>query len=118
VSEPSVEWLDVAAVRERLEAGTLLVIDLRGPPDYAGGRIPGSVSLPGRAIESRWKKVPTGRTLLFVDDDGSRIEAICALARAQGLADVAALRGGFEAWFEAGYPVETMSDGLPPLEDA
>ena len=29
-----------------------------------------------------------------------------------------ALRGGFEAWFDAGYPVETMSDGLPPLEDA
>jgi rhodanese-related sulfurtransferase len=118
VSEPSVEWLDVAAVRERLEASTLLVIDLRGPPDYAGGRIPGSVSLPGRAIESRWKKVPTGRTLLFVDDDGSRVEAVCALARAQGIADVAALRGGFEAWFDAGYPVETMSDGLPPLEDA
>ena len=39
------------------------------------------------------------------------------LARAQGLV-VAALRGGFEAWFDAGYPVETMSDGLPPLEDA
>jgi rhodanese-related sulfurtransferase len=118
VSEPSVEWLDVAAARQRLEAGTLLAIDLRGPPDYAGGRIPGSVSLPGRAIESRWKKVPTGRTLLpFVDDDGSRVEAVCALARAQGLV-VAALRGGFEAWFDAGYPVETMSDGLPPLEDA
>jgi rhodanese-related sulfurtransferase len=117
VSEPSVEWLDVAATRQRLEAGTLLAIDLRGPPDYAGGRIPGSVSLPGRAIESRWKKVPAGRTLLFVDDDGSCVEAICALARAQGLV-AAALRGGFEAWFDAGYPVETMSDGLPPLEDA
>jgi rhodanese-related sulfurtransferase len=117
VSESSIEWLDAAAARERLEAGTLLAIDLRGPPDYAGGRIPRSVSLPGRAIESRWNKVPTGRTLLFIDDDGSRVEAICALARAQGR-DVAALRGGFEAWFEAGYPVETMSDGLPPLEDA
>jgi len=44
-------------------------------------------------------------------------EAVCAVARAQGLV-VAALRGGFEAWFDAGYPVETMSDGLPPLEDA
>jgi rhodanese-related sulfurtransferase len=118
VSESSIEWLDAAAARERLEAGTLLAIDLRGPPDYAGGCIPRSVSLPGRAIESRWNKVPTGRTLLFIDDDGSRVEAVCALARAQGRADVAALRGGFEAWFEAGYPVETMSDGLPPLEDA
>jgi rhodanese-related sulfurtransferase len=118
VSESSVEWLDAPEVRERLEAGTLLVIDLRGPPDYAGGRIPGSVSLPGRAIESRWNKVPTGRTLLFVDDDGTRVETVCALARAQGHADVAGLRGGFEAWFDAGYPVETMSDGLPPLEDA
>ena len=117
MSDAAVEWLDVAAARQRLEAGSLLAIDLRGPPDYAGGRIPGSISLPGRAIESRWKKVPAGRTLLFVDDDDGRAEAVCALARAQGLV-ATALRGGFEAWFDAGYPIETMSDGLPPLEDA
>ena len=112
------KWLDPAAVHEGVEARSLLVIDVRSPTDHAGGHIPRSTSLPGRAIASVWNKVPTGRTLLFVDDDGSQVEAACALAEAAGRSDVAGLRGGFEAWLEAGHPVATLSDGLTPLDEA
>ena len=114
----TVEWLEAAAARSRIEAGGILVIDVRVPSDYAGGRIPGSVNLPGRAIESRWWKIPADRALLFVDDDGTRVEAACAFARSLGLGGIAALEGGFEAWLDADYPTETISDGLPPLDDA
>jgi rhodanese-related sulfurtransferase len=113
----TVERVDVAKAKERVESPDWLVIDLRAPFDYAGGRVPGSVSLPARAIEGSWRKIPAGRKLLFVDDDGSDVDVVCALARALGFADVAALAGGFEAWLDAGYPTETLSDGLRPLDD-
>lgn len=109
--------IDVAAAEALTHAADWLVIDVRAPFDYAGGRVPGSVSLPGRALEGSWKKIPTGRKLLFIDDDGSSVESVCSLARALGFTEVAALAGGFEAWLDAGLPTETLSDGLRPLED-
>ena len=109
--------LDVETARIRIEAGDLVVIDTRAPFDHAGGKIPGSVSLPGKAIEAHWRKVRPGRAVLFVDDDGSKAGTICERALSLGLTDVALLDGGFEAWFDAGYPVETISEGMPMLED-
>ncbi len=113
----SFKRLDVETARIRIEAGDLIAIDTRAPFDHAGGKIPGSVSLPGKAIEAHWRKVRPGRTVLFVDDDGTRAGDICVFASSLGLADVAMLDGGFEAWFDAGYPVETISDGMPTLDD-
>ena len=109
--------LDVAAAQPLTQSSDWLVIDVRAPFDYAGGRVPGSVNLPGRALEGSWRKVPAGRKLLFVDDDGSTVTAACALARGLGFGEVAGLAGGFEAWLDAGLPTETLSDGLRPLED-
>ena len=117
MTDQALKQLDIDTARTRIEAGDLIVIDTRAPFDHAGGKIPGSVSLPGKAIEAHWRKVRPGRTVLVVDDDGGRAGAICDLALSLGLADVAMLDGGFEAWFDAGYPVETISDGMPTLDD-
>lgn len=111
------ERITVDEAAERAGSADWLVIDVRAPFDYAGSRLPGSVNLPGRALESTWRKIPAGRKLLFVDDDGTAVDAICAVARRLGFAEVAALAGGFEAWLDAGRPTETLSDGLRLLED-
>ena len=47
----------------------------------------------------------------MVAESDERGREAAELAFALGFADVAYLEGGVEAWSEAGYPTETVSDG-------
>lgn len=110
-----IKMLSVEEARQEIEGGRF-TIDTRFPFDYFGGRVPGSLNLPGRSIETRKTQVPD-RPLLFVsEDDDAGVEA-AEFAQSIGFADVAVLEGGIDAWMDAGYPTETASDGLAPMPE-
>jgi rhodanese-related sulfurtransferase len=107
----SVEHLSPQEAQERIAQGAA-VIDVRFPFDYAGGRMPGAVNLPGQAFRSRLEAVPPGRPLIFVCADGESSAEIAAEALALGFAEVSVLEGGFDAWEAEDLPVETISMGV------
>ena len=53
-----------------------------------------------------------GRIVVYADDD-DRAREVAARLREQGYADVAVLDGGFDAYREAGLPVEEITQEQP-----
>jgi hydroxyacylglutathione hydrolase len=89
-------------------AGDGIIIDTRLPEAFAGGHVPGSYSiwLNGLAMFGGWVAGRETRVYLIVDSPGALEQATLFLAR-QGIDRVAGtLAGGFEAWRDAGLPVE------------
>jgi hydroxyacylglutathione hydrolase len=89
-------------------AGDGIIIDTRLPEAFAGGHVPGSYSiwLNGLAMFGGWVAGRETRVYLIVDSPSALEQATLFLAR-QGIDRVAGtLAGGFEAWRDAGLPVE------------
>jgi rhodanese-related sulfurtransferase len=108
--------LNVQQAHKEIETAGRFVIDTRLPFDYFGGRIPGSLNLPGKSIQSRTTHVPVGRPLLIVAEDDEFGGEVCVLARTLGFEDVANLQGGMDAWNKAEFPTDTISEGLGPVQ--
>ena len=109
-SEPFAR-INTQEAREKIESGNARAIDVRMAFDYAGGRIPGSLNLPNLSIRFRKSEVPEDKALLFISEDGELSAQVCRLAVSLGFYDVYNLEGGISAWTEAGFPIETISEG-------
>jgi len=102
--------LSVEAFRQRLsDDGTVQLLDVRTPSEYAEGRIPGAINIDWKAdgfVAAAQVKLDTTRPVLVYCRSGRRsAEAAEALAKA-GF-KVRNLLGGILAWQEAGLPVTT-----------
>lgn len=108
-----VPWLQPQEFAERCVEGR--VIDARDVEAYAGGHIGGaySVWLSGMARYGGWITDDTSPVYLVADAPTAVREAQLSLARI-GRDNVAgALAGGFEAWRDAGLPVEKAGTTTP-----
>jgi rhodanese-related sulfurtransferase len=111
-----VENLSVDEVARELERGDGLLVDLREPGERAQhGVIPGAVPAPRGMLEF-WAD-PTssyhrpefdpGRRVILHCASGGRSALAADTLRQMGYGNVAHLDGGFNAWKEAGRPVES-----------
>ncbi len=96
------EWLDPGDLRRRLAGEAApLVVDVRGADEFDGplGHIEGARNIPLVELpQYRAELAAAGRPIVFVclsDKRSARAAAECAAA---GIADVAVLRGGMQAW--------------------
>lgn len=90
-----------------------LVVDARTAEEFAGGHMPGSISVglgPSFAIWTGWLTPYDREVVLILPDDGSYDEAQTELRRV-GIDTVAGyLRGGIDAWRASGRPVEGLAE--------
>lgn len=103
--------LDAAAVKQGLTDGTILLVDVREPHEFAAGHIPGSVSCPLSTFDPRALPEAAGRRVVFSCAAGVRSEKACAIAQAFGVDVDAHYRGGFKDWVARGEPVATGEGG-------
>lgn len=114
-----IERLDPVAARAALEAGALLVDTRCAELRRADGVVPGAVHVPlsvlpwrlDPASEHRDERLadPHRRTILLCAHGYSSSLAAATLADL-GYARAGDVIGGFEAWREAGLPVEAAAD--------
>ncbi len=93
----------------RLFADSYLLLDVRESTDYAAGHILGAMNVPESQIAAYVGQFPRGVLTVFYDQVGSlptRVAVSQALVGG-GLADVYAMRGGFDAW-RTTYPLFLM----------
>ena len=92
--------LTPAQVRGLLDAGTVALIDVREPDEWATDRIDGAVPIPAAELISGagLAKIPPGRTPVLYCRTGVRSAQALAAVRAAGFADALHLRGGIVAW--------------------
>ncbi len=90
----------------RLEAGDVVVIDVRPAVEYAAGHLPGAISVPPDELEQRLAELPAdgevvaycrGPYCVYADDAVRRLVAEGRPARR--------LQDGFPEWRRAGAPV-------------
>ena len=108
-----IKQFSAAEAHKEIEAGRF-VIDTRFPFDYFAGRVPGSLNLPGKSIQTRIAQIPPGLPLLIVAEDDELGVEHAELAAGLGIAAVAVLQGGIDACTDADYPTDTISDGIAP----
>jgi len=89
-----------------------LVIDVRGPGEYAAGHVQGAVNIPMGQIARKLKQMPRDRLVVTYCNmhhrGESRGERAALLLREHGY-QARTIDGGYPAWQEAGLPVEEAS---------
>ena len=93
-------------VKRGLETGSIALVDVREPDEFAKARIPGSTSHPLSSFDPH--ALPgDGRRIVFTCSAGVRSQHAAHAAQAAGVGDVAHYQGGIQDWTMAGEPVET-----------
>ncbi|HHJ14865.1 MAG TPA: metalloregulator ArsR/SmtB family transcription factor [Gammaproteobacteria bacterium] len=97
---------------ERIRAGTVTVIDVRPPEEYAAGHVPGALNLPLAELEQRLEALEPGREIVAYCRGPHCVLAYEAVARLRRQGRAARrLEDGMPEWRLAGLPVETESAG-------
>jgi len=107
-SVPAPRPLQPAEVQEMIRSGCQLV-DIRSPTAFAGGHIPGSISIwrEGLPAFAGWV-LDYSRPIVVIDDFNCEIPRALPHFVRLGYDNVTGwLAGGFPAWFRAALPVET-----------
>ncbi len=101
----SIRRITAQRLAERLEKGELCVIDVRARDEWNEGHLPGARHIPLGNLSARIADLPEG-PLVMQCLTGSRSAIAASIVAAQGK-EVWNFEGGFTAWKQAGYPVET-----------
>jgi rhodanese-related sulfurtransferase len=95
--------LDRETIKRGLADGSVVLVDVREPHEFAAGHIPGAVSLPLSMFEPA--QIPSGRRVVFSCQSGNRSARAAVFAQASGRDIREHYKGGFKDWVEAGEPV-------------
>ena len=103
-----VENVNIDELKQGLADGSIVLIDVREPTEYAAGRIPGaSLNALQRFDPQALPAAEPGKRIVLSCRAGGRSLTALGLAQAAGRADITAhYPGGFQAWAQAGEPVE------------
>ena len=104
---PPVENLSAETVKEGLDRGIIVLVDVREPKETDVERIPGSVLAPLSTFDPLSLPEAGGRRVVFSCRSGRRSVTASQLAQTAGLAHDAHLAGGILAWKAAGYDTES-----------
>jgi len=101
-------------VRERLDAGRAILVDIREADEFARSHITGAQSQPLSTWEKAHLSVDPDADVIFTCRSGMRTTGACDRLAARIRGDAFVLNGGLDAWAKAGLPVETDADA--PME--
>src|SRR5262245_49865555 len=109
-AEPSlvsrVERVTPAQAAERLASSAPpVVIDVRGPGEWDGGHIEGSLNIPLPALRRRMDDIPAGKPILLHCQSGYRSMIAASLLLRDGVRNFVDLDGGIAAWTKENRPV-------------
>jgi rhodanese-related sulfurtransferase len=101
-------------VRERIDAGQAVLVDIREPDEFARIHIKGARSQPLSAWENDHLTVDPGADVIFTCRSGMRTTGACDRLAGRISGDAFVLDGGLNAWEKAGLPLEINAKA--PLE--
>jgi hydroxyacylglutathione hydrolase len=115
---PAVKCLEPAAFQRRLKVGDVQLIDNRAMQDFGGMHIAGAWNLGLRAelsLWAGWMLDPAKPIALVLPNEGALPEVLRQLLRVGFTRFAGCLKGGLNAWVEAGLPVQRLTQ--LPVQD-
>ena len=104
-SEAPVETLTKEQVKHGLREGSIALVDVREPHEYAAGHIPGASSMPLSQFDPL--ALPRDRKVVFSCNSGRRTLLAIERARAFGRSDLHShYAGSFNEWKSTGEPID------------
>jgi len=87
-----------------------IVLDIREPKEYAGMRLPNAMHVPLSQLKDRGSELAkyVARPVIVYCDRGLRGGAAASALEKLGFTRVQSLRGGLQAWRDAGLPVQKI----------
>ncbi|HCH65165.1 MAG: sulfurtransferase [Deltaproteobacteria bacterium] len=100
--------VDVATLHAARAAGSVALVDVRTPGEYADGHVPGAVNIPVDEIPSRLAEITAHkeRDLYLICRSGARSARAQGFLLDAGFANPINVAGGTRAWQSAGFSVE------------
>lgn len=95
----------VEGLKEVLDAGNALLVDVREPSEYAEGHIPGAVNIPLRELAKNLDKIPTDRQVVLSCRTGVRCTFGLTSLQLLGFENVRTFVPSFNGWKEAGEEI-------------
>ena len=90
------DTIEFEAFAEAVDAGEVVVVDVREPHEFAAGHIPEAVNLPLSRFDA--DELPSGKPLVLICQAGARSRNALNRARASGVKDVRHYAGGMNGW--------------------
>jgi rhodanese-related sulfurtransferase len=109
MTHPSIETLDPQEVKDMLDRGKLLLVDVREPAEFAVERIHGALLYPLSTFDAAALPHDWARHVVFYCGSGKRSLAAAEKRLAAGNDKAAHMGGGITAWKRAGLPVIALS---------
>ena len=97
--------LGLDEVKQGLADGSMVLVDVREPHEYAAGHIPNSISNPLSRFDPSALPVGEGKRIVFSCASGVRSVRAIEFAQAAGLDLREHYKGGFKEWSVSGEPV-------------
>jgi len=93
--------------KQNTKTKSLYILDVRTPEEWLGGHIPGSSHLELIHFADRLKNLPDNKTIALLCKSGQRASLAASLLQKNGFTSVMNIRGGMQAWKQAGLPLES-----------
>jgi rhodanese-related sulfurtransferase len=108
--EPAIPAIDVRAADARLHADedpAPILLDVREPHEFSGGRAVGATHVPLSTLGPRIGELPRDRPLFVICHSGERSSMVTGYLLANGWTDVHNVSGGMIAWEFHKLPVRS-----------
>jgi hydroxyacylglutathione hydrolase len=92
--------------KQLLQSESLYVLDVRTLEEWSSGHIPRSHHLELNDLEKSLKHLPKDRAFALLCRSGQRASLAASLLQKYGFPSVMNIRGGMQAWKQAGLPVK------------
>lgn len=108
-------------LKQRLDLGERpAIIDLRHPLDFLAApyTIPGAIHIPVEELEKRHSEIPRDRDVVLYCTCPNEASSVMTAQRLRhyGVTRVRPLAGGFQAWREREFPLESEFGAVPALK--
>lgn len=90
--------LNPAQLKDLIDAGTPLLLDVREPHEFAICQIQGSINIPMNQIPSHLMDFELDQEIVAICHHGMRSAAVADFLESRGFTQVLNLSGGIDAW--------------------
>lgn len=103
-----VESISVSEAKERLEKGSLRLVDTRLKSEWDSGHIQGSIHVPAPDVRYKFRELEGNKPVAFICNSGNRsLLAASLMLNYSKVKNVINVIGGTTAWLSRGYPTVT-----------
>ncbi|HWQ70419.1 MAG TPA: rhodanese-like domain-containing protein [Patescibacteria group bacterium] len=99
------ERINVETAKKLIEAGGMVVVDVRESAEWSQGHIAEAIHIPLGTLMNRPRELLQQDGIIFVCAEGIRSAVACEVAAAIGKTQLYNLEGGTKAWLKQGYPL-------------